>query len=352
MEAPLFHMILPTLGCGYTVFTDGAYLSGARRRIGYSETVYTQKVIRDRGWNAVLTDAVVNPPYIVHEVERNLFLLKATGHVVKDDSIEIWLGDGDRKRVEYLLASKPEGHRLIAVAIGSREQHKSYPPELLAKALNMLVPKGCCFALLGGPEEAETGERIREVLPDGVALNLAGNPLAAKSALTEIGSSAAPQMASLVQQSTVAGRVISDRLSTAFSTKPVEVTLPVSNFADGGDVKGINMRTELPVAQDNNAWVKFTKNWGDLRGGANYHGSAVSGGYDRMLNENWRGGVGVELKRYLNRGSYGMRLGVKHAFAGADPELSFCYEGNDGRFYTLRNSQDKTHFVLSLSGET
>ena len=241
------------------------------------------------------------------------------------------------------------------------------------------------------------------------------------------------------------------------------------------------MRTELPVAQDNNAWVKFTKNWGDLRSGANYHGSAVSGGYDRMLNKNWRGGVflsyqtmglgaqsgsgniydtrfgvyagyhkdaadayiyadygrirnklrrgigtlglgaeakynsnlveiggeykydlhakdgkiwhvspyanlqlswlnqksysesgagifnqhvsgkhntyfagqlGVELKRYLNRGSYGMRLGVKHAFAGADPELSFSYDGNDGRFYTLRNSQDKTHFVLSLSGET
>ena len=44
--------------------------------------------------------------------------------------------------------------------------------------------------------------------------------------------------------------------------------------------------------------------------------------------------------------------GVKHAFAGADPELSFRYEGNDGRAYTLRNSQDKTHFILSLSGET
>ena len=60
----------------------------------------------------------------------------------------------------------------------------------------------------------------------------------------------------------------------------------------------------------------------------------------------------MELKRYLNRGSYGMRLGVKHAIAGADPELSFSYEGNGGRLYHLRNSQDKTHFILSLSGET
>ncbi|SFT39534.1 Uncharacterized conserved protein, contains a C-terminal beta-barrel porin domain [Selenomonas sp. GACV-9] len=307
------------------------------------------------------------------------------------------------------------------------------------------------------------------------------SPSAAKHALTGIGSSAAPQMASLVQQSTVAGRVISDRLSTAFSTRPAEVTVPVSHFADDGDEKGIKMSTDLPMAQDNNAWMKFTKNWGNLRGGTNYHGSAISGGYDRLLNDNWRGGVfvsyqstgfgadsgkgsiydtrfgvyagyhknaadaylyadygwirnklhrsigmlglsteaqydsqlaeiggeykydlhandgrtwhvspyaslqlswlnqkayaengagifnqhvsgqhntyfagqlGVELKRYLKCGSYGMRLGVKHAFAGADPELSFSYEGNDSRFYTLRNNQDRTHFMLALSGET
>jgi hypothetical protein len=47
-----------------------------------------------------------------------------------------------------------------------------------------------------------------------------------------------------------------------------------------------------------------------------------------------------------------MRLGVKHAFAGADPELSFRYEGYGGKSYTLRNNQDKTHFIFSLSGET
>ena len=71
-----------------------------------------------------------------------------------------------------------------------------------------------------------------------------------------------------------------------------------------------------------------------------------------MHNTYFVGQLGMELKRYLNRGSYGMRLGVKHAFAGADPELSFCYEGNDSRFYTLRNSQDKTHFIFALSGDT
>ena len=304
----------------------------------------------------------------------------------------------------------------------------------------------------------------------------------AKQALTQISSSAGPQMVSMAQQSTLVSRVISDRLSTAFSMQPVEVTVPVNHLADSDKADdGIKMNMELPVAQDNNAWVKFTKNWGNLKGGANYHGSGISGGYDRWMNENWRGGVflsyqamdlgaesgsanvydtrfgvyagyhkdaadayiyadygwvrnklhrgigmlglgaeakynanlveiggeykydlhasdgkiwhaspyaglqvswmnqdaykengagtfnqhvagmnntyvagqlGLELKRYLQRGNYGLRFGVKHAFAGADPELSFRYEGYDGKSYTLRNSQDKTHFLFSLLGET
>ena len=59
----------------------------------------------------------------------------------------------------------------------------------------------------------------------------------------------------------------------------------------------------------------------------------------------------MELKRYLSRGSYGLRLGVKHAFAGASPDFSFRYAGYDGKTYTLRNAQDKTHFTMSLLGE-
>ena len=37
---------------------------------------------------------------------------------------------------------------------------------------------------------------------------------------------------------------------------------------------------------------------------------------------------------------------------GAGPNLTFHYEGDDSHSYTLQNSQDKTHFILRLSGET
>ena len=303
----------------------------------------------------------------------------------------------------------------------------------------------------------------------------------AKSALTDIGASRAGELMSLTQTSTLAAHVISDRLNTAFSMQPVNVHIGSSNLANDGNDYGVDVPMKLPVEAENGAWVKFTKNWGDLKGGANYHGSAISGGYDKAFGKYTRGGLfvayntmslgadtsssntydtrlgiyggyrkgardaywyadygwqrnstgrnisplglsakgdyhsyiaeiggeykydlhaydnkvwhvspytnmqfsymhqggynesgagiynqqfssqgniyfamgmGIELKRYLGGGSYALRMGVKHAFVGADPSLKFNYEGDNGQSYTLRNSQDKTHLVLSLSGET
>ena len=298
-------------------------------------------------------------------------------------------------------------------------------------------------------------------------------------ALSQIGNNDAAQLLSAAQQSTVANRVISDRLSTAFSSNVVNFNVGANNFADGDNeniLMGVSANYNETV--DNNFWVKFTKNWGKLNGGANYHGSAISGGYDRALGENWRAGLfvsynatslasdnsggsaydtrggiyggyhndvddaflyidagkvrnklnrsisalglgaeakynsnifeiggeykrnltpekiwsvspfvnlqysrlkqkaynetgagiynqhvnsksngyfagtlGVEFKRVLANGNYAARIGIKHAFTGADPELNFSYEGNNNNFYSLKNNQDKTHFVLSIGGE-
>ena len=303
-----------------------------------------------------------------------------------------------------------------------------------------------------------------------------------KTALDQIGSSPAPQMMSAVQAGNVANRVISDRLSRAFSLQEVkaDVPVPVSHFADGEKEKGLTVpvKLEVPVPADNDVWVKFTKNWGELKGDADYHGQAISGGYDRAVGEHWRAGLfvsydakslsaehsggnvydtrfgvyggyhrnaddafiymdggrvrnklhrslsalglgteakyhsnifevggeyrhnlqpertwqispfvnlqyssmkqdafaetgagifnqhvdaksnnyfagqlGVELKRQFRHGHYAARIGVKHAFTGADPALNFGYEGDAGHAYRLENNQDKTHVVLSIGGE-
>ena len=293
----------------------------------------------------------------------------------------------------------------------------------------------------------------------------------AKTALDEIGNSDAAYMMSAAQRSTVANRIIFDRLSTAFLMPDDEIIESKVTDSENNSVFGISATAPTPV--DNNFWVKFTKNWGKLKEGAKYHGQAISGGYDRKFGENWRAGIfvsynatsldatrssgniydtrlgiyggyhndvddafiyidggkvrnkfqrsistlglstdakynsnifeiggeykrnltpdknyaispyinlqyshlkqnsyseegagifnqhvdsksnnyfagqlGVEYKRQFTKGNYAVRLGVKHAFTGADPELNFNYEGNANNSYTLKNNQDKTHFVM------
>ncbi|MBQ3434531.1 MAG: hypothetical protein IJG24_05755, partial [Selenomonadaceae bacterium] len=61
--------------------------------------------------------------------------------------------------------------------------------------------------------------------------------------------------------------------------------------------------------------------------------------------------AGLDLKRYYRTGVFGLRFGVKHGFAGADPDLRISYEGDGANSYRLRQKRDKTHFVFSLRGE-
>ena len=72
---------------------------------------------------------------------------------------------------------------------------------------------------------------------------------------------------------------------------------------------------------------------------------------DSKHNDYFGMGAGVEFKRYLAGGSYAIRAGVKHAFAGAEPKLRYSYMGDAANTYDMRNVQDKTHFVLSVGGE-
>jgi hypothetical protein len=62
-------------------------------------------------------------------------------------------------------------------------------------------------------------------------------------------------------------------------------------------------------------------------------------------------GLGLEFKRYLNKGSYAMRLGVKHAFSGANPRVTFGLAGGGSTVFEMRGQQDKTHVVMSIGGE-
>ena len=95
--------------------------------------------------------------------------------------------------------------------------------------------------------------------------------------------------------------------------------------------------------------IQLSQLWQDgyTESGAGIFGHRV----DSQSNTYFAGGLGLEFKRYLSNGSYGLRLGVKHAFTGADPKFTYGYIGNDTATYELRGQQDKTHFIMSLGGE-
>ena len=308
-------------------------------------------------------------------------------------------------------------------------------------------------------------------------------PEIAAKALTDISSPNAVYGMTMTQTSTVTSHILSTRLAEAYAMNNIDVRVPVSKLADDKDStvnEGLKLQAKVDLPVENNIWFKTAKNWGELKGGANYHGTTFALGYDKAVGRNWRvggfvsygnssfaagsasstvqdtrlgvyagykrgphegyvylnhgwlkhdlsrgitgigtakadynsrilelggeykydlqankvatwhvspyvnmqlshlwqdgykendvgtvgqrvnsagntyfaTGLGVEFKRYLNRGSYAMRLGVKHAFSGANPRVTFGLVGGGSSVFEMRGQQDKTHLVMSISGET
>ncbi|MBQ3444874.1 MAG: autotransporter domain-containing protein [Selenomonadaceae bacterium] len=299
-----------------------------------------------------------------------------------------------------------------------------------------------------------------------------------KQTLTQISSNDSAQIMSVAQQNTAVDKMIGDRIARVFMPDYIDLRVNPRKFADGDDnAPDMTVKVEVPK-QENNFWLNYMKNWGSLRGGTDYHGSAIVGGYDRPFGKKWRAGVfatygtigygaessratvydtrlglyagyhnresdvylyvnggqlrnslhrgisslglstnanyksriveiggeykydlqpnkqwhvspyvnfqashlrqnsysesgagiynqhvdadsntylaaqaGLDLKRYYRTGVFGLRFGVKHGFAGADPDLRISYEGDGANSYRLRQKRDKTHFVFSLRGE-
>ena len=115
----------------------------------------------------------MTPPYVVHEVEKSLYMLHAIGVETESNHIEIWLEQADQEAAAQKLAQAGSGPK-IAVCVATRELRKDYPPDQLAKVLQNLLDTGATFFLLGGKGEREAAKAVMHRLPPGRAVNLAG----------------------------------------------------------------------------------------------------------------------------------------------------------------------------------
>ncbi|MGM9539098.1 autotransporter domain-containing protein [Anaerovibrio sp.] len=96
--------------------------------------------------------------------------------------------------------------------------------------------------------------------------------------------------ATATQGSTLASRVLSSRLATAFGQAPATLSIGGASL-DEGNGMSVEIPVMLPEEKQETSWVKFTKNWGNTSGSSNYTGSAVTLGYDWKQGEYGRDGV-------------------------------------------------------------
>ncbi len=157
-----------------------AYMSGARARIGYSDTAIRAYVncknIDTRFETALLSRAIVNPPEIIHEASRNLYLLEASGMKVQDDSTEIWLTEEEINAAsERLLRLMPDDCIVVVLGIGAGGLSRKYPVEKYLEAVKIIMKRydmKMRFVILGGQAEAADGEYLTANLPMDVVVNL------------------------------------------------------------------------------------------------------------------------------------------------------------------------------------
>ena len=74
------------------------------------------------------------------------------------------------------------------------------------------------------------------------------------------------------------------------------------------------------------------KNWGSLRGGTDYHGSAIVGGYDRPFGKNFRAGI------FATYGTIGY---------GADSSRATVYDTRLGLYAGYHNRQSDVYFYVN-----
>ncbi len=150
------------------------HFSGARRRAAFSETVNDHRAAANRGYNRLLTDTL---PALdgVHEVERNLAVLRALGGTPERDELELWPQEADRAFAEELWRSRRlgSGGPVIALGVGASHPRKVWPAARYAEVAERLAAStDARFILLGGPGERELGAPLRRA--GGAVVDLIG----------------------------------------------------------------------------------------------------------------------------------------------------------------------------------
>ena len=153
------------------------YLSGAVERAGYSSnanSIYfggNPNIERDIG-SLFFTHTVIQPKEIVHDVLRNLYVLKSFGLQVHSTDLEIWFDSGDLYEAKKILEGFAPNRVKISVGIGAGRPERKYPVEKYLVAFKEIINKGAAIIIFGGSSEIDDAKFLENNLPKKFVKNM------------------------------------------------------------------------------------------------------------------------------------------------------------------------------------
>lgn len=144
-----------------------AYFSGAKWRVGYSETVSEQKRRLNRGLDRLLTQPLFDRAP-KHEVEYGLGIIRALGGTIRETNLELWVGAEDEAFAERVLQQAGVGAEDTVVALcpaGGSSPLKQWPVSRFIELGRWLQTEyDARLLLVGGPGEEVLASEIEQGL--------------------------------------------------------------------------------------------------------------------------------------------------------------------------------------------
>lgn len=147
-----------------------AYLSGAKRVIGYDQKNGTENLLTDR----------LEKKIIQHEVKQNLDIIRYLGGKINDDNTEVWIkNDRDTfpNKTETVIERKDRGI-IISLAPGASKKKKRWNTEYYISLINKISKTygdNATFLLLGSEDEKNLGSQIKSGVNNSNLINLIGD---------------------------------------------------------------------------------------------------------------------------------------------------------------------------------
>jgi len=151
------------------------YVSGAGCRIGFTEKIGAWKAAINKDFDAFFSD-VIPKQWANHEAVVPLKCVEHLGGIVKENHLELWVGDEDREFARGIWEHRgvSSGCPVFCFALGAREKKRMWPVDRFAAVGRWLYDRyGARIVLLGGETEGfSLGETLCSQIPEVPVINL------------------------------------------------------------------------------------------------------------------------------------------------------------------------------------